>query len=150
MALEVVDATEHDRAVLRRLLELYRYDFSEFDDADVGPHGEFGYRYLDHYWTEGDRRPFLFKVDGAWAGFALVRVGDPHDMAEFFVLRKYRRTGVGRMAAAEVLSRFSGRWTVRQQLTNPNATRFWRAAIPYAITESRTEREVVMTLTVPG
>ena len=33
-------------------MELYRYDFSEFDGADVGSHGEYGYRYLDHYWAE--------------------------------------------------------------------------------------------------
>jgi predicted acetyltransferase len=149
MVIEVFDATEGDRPVLRRLLELYRYDFSEFDGADVGPHGEFGYRYLDHYWTEESRRPLLFKVDGAWAGFALVRVGDPNDMAEFFILRKYRRGGVGRAAAVEVLRRFPGRWTVRQQLTNPNATTFWRAVIPYEITESRSEREVIMAMTVP-
>jgi len=149
MPVEVVDAEHADRPVLRRLLELYRYDFSEFDGTDVGVHGEFGYRYLDHYWTDDNRRPFLFKVDGAWAGFALVRVGEPNDMAEFFVLRKYRRTGVGRTAAAEVLCRFPGAWTVRQQLTNPKATSFWRAAIPYPITERRTDDEIVMELTVP-
>ena len=149
MPLEVVEARERDRPVLRRLLELYRHDFSEFDGADVGPHGEFGYRYLDHYWTDETRRPFLFKVDGAWAGFALVRLGDPNDMAEFFVLRKYRRSGVGRRAAADTLRRFSGRWTVRQQLTNPNATAFWRTAIEYPVTERLTEHEVVMEFTVP-
>ena len=38
--------------MLRRLIELYRYDFSEFDQADLGPHGDYGYRYLDHYWSE--------------------------------------------------------------------------------------------------
>jgi predicted acetyltransferase len=147
--LEVVEVGEGDRPVLRHLLELYRYDFSEFDGADVGPHGEFGYRYLDHYWTDETRRPFLFRVDGAWAGFALLRVGDPNDIAEFFVLRKYRRTGVGRRAAAEVLRRLPGHWTVRQQLTNPDATAFWRAAIEHPVTERRTADEVVMEFTVP-
>ena len=150
MAFELLEAMEGDRPVLRRLLELYRYDFSEFDGADVGAHGEFGYRYLDHYWTDESCQPFLFKADGAWAGFALVRVGDPSDMAEFFVLRKYRRTGVGRRAAADVLRRFPGRWTVRQQLTNPAATAFWRAALEYPVDERRTEHEIVMALTVPG
>lgn len=150
MTVEVVDAEEVDRPVLARLMELYRYDFSEFDGAEVGPHGEYGYRYLDHYWTDENRRPFLFKVNGVWAGFALVRVGEPSDMAEFFVLRKYRRAGVGGAAAAEVLRRFPGSWTVRQQLTNPEATAFWRAAIPYPVTERRTEDQVVMELIVPS
>jgi predicted acetyltransferase len=149
MPVEIVEVSEQDRPVLRRLLELYRYDFSEFDRADVDPHGEFGYRYLDHYWTDEARRPFLFRVEGRSAGFALVRLGETHDMAEFFVLRKYRRAGVGREAAADLLRRFPGHWTVRQQLTNPAATTFWRAAIPYDFTERRTEQEVVMELTVP-
>ena len=72
MEFELVAATEDDKPVLRRLVELYRYDFSEFDQADVDVHGEYGYRYLDHYWTEGSRAPFLFRVNGRWAGFALV------------------------------------------------------------------------------
>ena len=66
MLVEVLDAGEEDRPVLRHLLELYRYDFSEFDDADVDAHGEFGYRYLDHYWTDPERRPLLFRTAGSW------------------------------------------------------------------------------------
>ena len=144
MAAEVVDASETDRPVLRRLIELYRHDFSEFDDTDVDSHGEFGYRYLDHYWTEPDRHAFLIRCDGRWAGFALVRSGDPHDMAEFFVMRKYRRSGVGREAAREVLHRFPGRWTVRQLLTNPAATEFWRVAIPHPFTERHDDDENII------
>lgn len=141
VAVEIVEAREGDRPVLRRLIELYRYDFSEFDDADVDGHGEFGYRYLDHYWTERDRHAFLIRCDGSWAGFALVRAGDPNDMAEFFVMRKYRRSGVGRAAASEVIARFPGRWTVRQLLTNPAASAFWRVAIPYEFTERQDDTE---------
>jgi predicted acetyltransferase len=148
--LRIVDATEADRPVVRRLLELYRYDFSEFDGADVDGHGEFGYRYLDHYWTEIERHPLLFESNGKWVGFALVRVGDPNDMAEFFVMRKYRRSGLGRQAAAAVLARFPGRWTVRQRLSNPGATTFWRVAIAYDLTERRTTDEIILEFIVPG
>jgi predicted acetyltransferase/N-acetylglutamate synthase-like GNAT family acetyltransferase len=139
----LVSATEDDRPVLRRLMELYRYDFSQFDRADVDAHGEYGYRYLDHYWTEPHREAFLFQVDGRWAGFGLVRAEEPFDMSEFFVLRKYRRQGIGRTAAAQLLQRFPGPWKVRQQKTNPAATDFWRLAIPYPYTESSTDEEIV-------
>jgi predicted acetyltransferase len=57
-------------------------------------------------------------------------------MAEFFVLRKYRRQGLGRDAAQTIFRRLPGPWTVRQQLTNPAATAFWRRAIPHSFTES--------------
>lgn len=125
----LVRATDDDRPVLRRLMELYRYDFSQFDRADVDAHGEYGYRCLDHYWTEPQREAFLFQVDGRWAGFRLVRAEERFDMSEFFVLRKYRRQGIGRSAAAQLFERFPGPWKVRQQKTNPAATAFWRLAI---------------------
>ncbi len=107
-----------DKPVLRHLIELYLYDFSEFTGEDVGDHGLFGYRYLDHYWTEPDRHPFFIRVGERLAGFVLVRKcpGDDGDsessIAEFFVMRKYRRRGVGRVAARRVFDMFPGRWEV--------------------------------------
>jgi predicted acetyltransferase len=147
--LTVEPAREADRPVVRRLLELYRYDFSEFDGGDVDPHGEYGYRYLDHYWTEPVRHAFLFRVDGHWAGFALVRVWEPNDMAEFFVMRKYRRHGFGRRAAETLFARFPGRWTVRQQRSNPQATSFWRSVIPMEFEERVTSDEIIQAFVVP-
>jgi len=143
MDISLIEVDEADRAVLRRLIELYRYDFSEFDRSDVGPHGEYGYPYLDNYWTEPGRHPFLVRVDGHWAGFALVRQIPPFDMAEFFVMRKYRRTGLGRIVAAELFHRFPGPWQVRQLRSNPAATAFWRAAIRYPYTERVDANEVI-------
>jgi predicted acetyltransferase len=148
MQVEVVEATDDDRTVVRRLLQLYHYDFSEFDGADVNPHGEYLHRYLDEYWTDADRQAFLFRVGGAWAGLALVFTGEPHDIAEFFVLRKYRRHGIGAQAAASLFERLPGRWTVRQQLANPAATAFWRTAIRHGFEEHQQGTEIVQSFTV--
>ena len=142
MDIQVVRAEHGDRSVVRRLLQLYQHDFSAFDGRDVDAHGEYVYRYLDHYWTDADRHPFLFRVDGHWAGLALVRSGPPADMAEFFVLRKYRRHGVGLRAAEEIFRMFPGPWTVRQHRRNTSATKFWRAAIRYAYVERESPDEV--------
>ena len=98
---DVAPAQEQDRDALRQLIELYAYDFSEFNGTEIGDDGRYGYRYFDAYWTEPERHPFLFRVDGHLAGFALVRAGDPHDMAEFFVMRKYRRSGWGSTRPAQ-------------------------------------------------
>ena len=88
------------------------------------------------YWAEPGRHPFLIRVDGKLAGFALVNArsrltGDDgvHDLAEFFVLRRYRRRGVGERAAAWLFERFRGRWEVRQKPENLAATAFWRRVI---------------------
>src|SRR5215475_7039915 len=147
MRVEVVEALDDDRTVVRRLLQLYHYDFSEFDGSDVNQHGEYLHRYFDEYWNDSDRTAFLFRVDGALAGLSLVFTGEPRDIAEFFVMRKYRSRGVGAQAAAFLFERFPGRWTVRQQLTNPAATAFWRKAIPYPFQEHEQGAEIVQSFT---
>ena len=44
------------------------YEVSAIDGQDIGPDGEYGYPYLDHYWGEADDRDaFLFYVDGRLA-----------------------------------------------------------------------------------
>ena len=148
MDIEVIEAELGDKPVLRNLLELYQHDFSAFEDADVDSHGLYGYRYLDNYWTEPDRHPLLFRVDGNWAGFALVRAGAPHDMAEFFVMRRYRRSGVGTTIAREVFARFPGEWQVRQMTTNTAATAFWTRAIPAEFEQELLEHGPVQRFTI--
>ena len=148
MDAEVIEAELRDKPVVRHLLELYQHDFSEFDDADVDDRGRYGYRYLDNYWTEPDRLPFLFRVDGSWAGFALVRAGEPHDLAEFFVMRKYRRRGVGTLLARDLFARFPGEWQVRQMTSNPAATAFWVRAIPVDFVQERLDAGPVQRFTI--
>lgn len=133
IALMAVSAAE--KSVLRQLMELYCYDFSEYDGADVNAHGLYGYGYLDHYWTESTRHPFFITVDGKLAGFVLVSdycydlAENAHSVSEFFVMRKYRRRGVGEVAAQEVFDRFPGRWVVMQYLSNTPSLRFWERVI---------------------
>ena len=100
-------------------MQLYLYDFSEIDGGDVNEGGEFPYRWLDHYWTESGRNPFLVYSDGRIAGFVLVRTDatagrgpDTKSVAEFFIMRKFRRMGIGRKAAFQVFDRFRGAWEV--------------------------------------
>ena len=139
-AVEIVVPTPAQKLVVRHLLELYDYDFSEIEPvgpgSDVDEFGLFGYRYLDHYWTEPGRHPFLFRVAGHWAGLALVMrrrallsEGNATWLAEFFVLRKYRRRGVGASAATQLFDRFPGRWEVGQVDENTVAQSFWRGII---------------------
>jgi predicted acetyltransferase len=139
-----------DKSVLRRLLEFYVYDYSEYMGWDTDEHGAFGYRHLDHYWTDADRHPFFIRVDGRLAGFALVRAGTPHDMAEFFVMRKYRRTGVGIRAARMVFERFPGAWQVRQLAENTDGTAFWRSAIPVPFDEAVCDGRPVQRFVIGG
>ncbi|WP_426593360.1 GNAT family N-acetyltransferase [Cellulomonas sp. McL0617] len=129
-------------------MEFYAYDWSEFDDRDVDEHGEFGYRWLDHYWTDEDRHAFLIRAEGKLAGFALVRQEQRTEMAEFFVLRRYRRRGVGAAAATALFHSYPGPWEVTQRLTNPAATAFWRRAIPVPYGETTADDMVIQTFEI--
>jgi predicted acetyltransferase len=123
--------------LLCRLLEFNAYEFSAIDGRDVGPDGEYGYDYLDLYWIEPDERVALvFEVGGAIAGFALIRLGSPHQVAEFLVLPKFRRRGLGTEAARQVLSRWHGEWITYEVAENEQAVGFWRRAIPVQFTEA--------------
>lgn len=133
-------ASAQDAPVLANLLELYSHDLSVAFDLEIGDDGRFGYRYLEHYFKERDRRfAFLIRHRGQLAGFALVirmppAQGAPidppsFDVAEFFVLRRQRRAGVGRAAAVALWRLMPGHWTVRVADSNGTALPFWTEVI---------------------
>ena len=85
---------------------------------------------------------------GRWAGFILVRTEGVNDMSEFFVMRKYRRSGTGREAARRVFALFPGAWQVRQLHGNDAATAFWRAVVPSGYEETVTGEGPVQRFTI--
>lgn len=124
------------KSVFIQMMELYRYDFSEFSSDDINEYGYFGYSHIDDYWNEEGRYPFFIRVDGRLAGFVLVRsccehthLSNPHNIAEFFVMRKYRRKGVGKEAAVKIFDMFPGGWEVSQWVNNLPAQSFWKQTI---------------------
>lgn len=123
-----------NKTVLKNLTELYKYDFSEFDPEDVNEHGLYEYMYVDHYFTEEGRFPFFIKVNKKYAGFALIREIEENDrtyysMSEFFVMKKYRKNGVGKQAAIQLFCKFPGEWEVAEMEENTPAQAFWRKVI---------------------
>jgi predicted acetyltransferase len=134
--IEVVPALPDQQPILANLLELYAHDFSDFLGIELGADGRFGYKSLPLYWSDPDRYPFLVRIDGKLAGFVFVKRGSEvsgnenvWDMAEFFVVRGYRRRGVGTQVAHEVWKRFPGAWEVRVMPANVSALDFWAQAI---------------------
>ena len=146
VALEV--ATRATAPLLSNLLELYLHDLSEAFPIDVGADGRFGYELLPSYWSEPEKRfAFLIRSGSQLAGFALVTRGSPvtddpeHlDVAEFFVLRRYRRTGIGRQAAFLLWNRLPGEWVVRVSEANRAGLPFWRAAVDQYTSGTFSER----------
>lgn len=132
---EVTRARISDKLILRHLTQLYNYDFTEFDGSDVDEHGLYRDDYLDHYWTDKTRHPYLVRVAGKVAGFAFVKLnksddGSPYTgMAEFFILKKYRGQGIGQAVAFHLFDAYPGKWEVGEIPTNLPAQAFWRKII---------------------
>ena len=142
-AVEIVAALPEDRVALANMMQLYAHDFSELWSrearGELGEDGLFAAYPLDAWWREPDHVALLVKVDGLLAGFALLNkashTGRPLDrnMAEFFIVRKHRRSGVGTRAARMIFNRYPGRWETAVARANHGALAFWRAAIqPFA------------------
>jgi predicted acetyltransferase len=136
MNAQIAAAGPEDEERLRALLQLYVYDLSELLGLDTEDDGRFRAPSLAGYGTDPRRHAFLIRVDERLAGFALVQEGSRLtgdlavlDMVEFFVMRRYRRHGVGEHAAGWLFNRFRGRWEVRQKADNHPATAFWRRVI---------------------
>ena len=134
MEIEIKLAKYDEKPLLKKMLELHLYDMSVFDDYDLSKFGEYGYRYLDLYWTETERFPFILRVNQKLAGFALINkiahVGRvDRAVAEFFILKKYRRRGIGKKFAFEIFQQFSGRWEVCTSANNIVAKKFWQNTI---------------------
>ena len=109
MIIDIVPVKIDEKEILRNLLEKYDYEFSQYDQRDVNKLGLYGYEYFDYYWTEKNRWAFFIIVDGNLAGFVMVNDYPEADeetdysLAEFFIMYKYRRCGVGKYAAKKAI-----------------------------------------------
>jgi predicted acetyltransferase len=130
-------ATKDSARLLSNLLGLYMHDMSEFLPLALGRDGRFRYEKLPLYWSEPESHfPFLIYSGEQPAGFVLAARGSPAtdnpthlDVAEFFVLRAYRRTGVGREAAFALWDRLAGDWVVRVSQANRAGLTFWESTV---------------------
>jgi len=127
-------ATRTEESTLANLLELYMHDMSEVFPLRISDEGRFGYAWLPTYWAEPDVRfAYLIRSENAGLlGFILTTIGSPAcddpnalDVAEFFVLRRFRRSKVGTTAIHMLWDQKPGLWTVRVAEGNPGGISFW-------------------------
>lgn len=143
MALEVRKAADAERPAIGRLIQLYLYDMASEHPWPLESDGRYAYDFLDRFW----QHPYLLYANGELAGFALVIRGCPITgrsdcwfMAEFFILRPYRRQGLGGATTHDLLTRHPGAWHVAVLRSNQVALGFWgRALATYRPTVAPTQ-----------
>lgn len=147
MKIALQTATPQHNPTLARLLQLLFYDLSVLDGHDVDLYGRFRVPALDPFLAQPQHAAFLVTVEQHLAGFALIGA---HSMLQpdfggrsveaLFVLRKYRRQGVGRAVATQLFDTFPGAWETALFATNIPALAFWRSVLTQYTGGRYTER----------
>lgn len=135
--MRVTLATAEDYEYVQNLFQYYIYDMSEYTGWPPYENGTFevddSVTGLSDYWNKPNHYPYLILVDGEIAGFSLVRKYPENDeffdMGQFFVLRKFKRKGVGEEAFKQSVAKHPGKWITRVLPNNDGAKKFWLKAI---------------------
>jgi predicted acetyltransferase len=86
------------------------------------------------YWQDKNSFPFVVRHQDEIVGFVITdkKASSPEidfNMAQFFILRKFKNKGIGRYVAQQCFRKFSGIWEVIVMPANEGAYRFWRSTI---------------------
>ncbi|CDF84433.1 GNAT family N-acetyltransferase [Pseudomonas sp. QL9] len=131
---ELLRTSAEQADIIRNLYQYYAYESSDWEQEDVEADGRF-YIHEEHlvrYWQDPQWSANLILVDGYIAGFLLIESNDLSglgalELADLFVLKKYRRMGVGSAVALQVLGNGNDAWLVRFYRQDEAAQAFWRA-----------------------
>lgn len=136
MPLELRKARPEDFSALQQMLELYQYELSDMYHQDTDAEAKYGYN-LDRHRQEDRFHAYVALEETQYVGFALVAPAtvtrkDGSWMEQFFILKRYRRSGAGRALALHVFRNHPGLWEVGQMPANLAAQDFWRRVISVA------------------
>jgi predicted acetyltransferase len=130
MEFSIKPAEISEKETIFGLLQSYLTELSQFPDENPDykdENGIYQYPYLDPYWQEDDRFPYLFYADDRLAGFSFVRkVRGKWQMAEFYVSPEFRRRGLAMKCAEDIFRIHAGRWAIRFNKHNNPSRQLWK------------------------
>lgn len=111
LPIELLTTTRDQADLIRNLYQFYAYESSDWEQEDVEVDGRFYIHeeHLQRYWLANGWSANLVLVDGFIAGFVLVERSElpginASELADLFILKRYRRQGIGRAVALQLLS----------------------------------------------
>ena len=122
MTAKLIPATLEDYPTIQNMARFYVYEMSRecgLNSIDWACPADGLYESFDfkYYFTDAERRAYLVKVNKELAGFVLIyQTGKQSNiqwpMGEFFILARFQRRGIGRLAAQQVWEHHPGSWEV--------------------------------------
>ena len=133
---ELIQTGPEDAELIRNLYQYYAYESSDWEQEDVEADGRFYIHdeHLARYWHDPQWSANLLLVDGYIAGFLLIEGSelpgiDALELADLFILKRYRRKGIGRAIASQVLCSGEANWLVRFYDQDEVSQAFWRSVL---------------------
>lgn len=136
--IQLVPASTDDCPVIQNLGRFYVYDMSEYLGFEPGwevpKDGLFECIDFKKYWETKDAFPFLIQYKDEIVGFVVIDKKGSDDsidfnVAQFFILRKFKNKGIGRHVAITCFEKFKGTWEVMVIPGNEGAYKFWQSTI---------------------
>lgn len=127
---QAIEASSADLARIEQLMQFYNYDLSEWCPLALSGEGRYTIRSKQAYWATATVKPYLLRVGGELAGFAVVdrevrSATTDFNMGYFFLARRFRGRGLGSHLARDVLQRHRGQWEIYHHTGNLPASRLW-------------------------
>lgn len=146
MNILIRQALAEDFPPLEQLLELYQYDLSDIWLQDMDEKARYGFDLTRHRRAERSRA-YIARSGSQYIGFALtapaiVTRTDGTWMEQFFIHKRFRRSGAGRALARFVLFDNPGPWELGQIPGNSVASTFWRRVVGEMTNGHFTEMQV--------
>lgn len=122
---------EREREQLWNLLQKYLCELSPYFDLEVDEKGNFPYEHFEDYFSDPSRRAYIIYDGDSVAGFVMLNkvseFGEDIDysVAEFFILPKFRRTGLGSDIFLVLRKQFKGQWEIKYHVDNIPAVNYW-------------------------
>lgn len=133
MSLEICLHTDDHKAVIWNIYQFYCYDISIEDECDLEESGLYSLcaEYFAQYWINRRWSAHLLRWDGVIAGFALIEASealdDAQELADVFVLKRFRRRGIAREVALNFMAQRAAVWTVVVFDGAIDAQAFWKS-----------------------
>jgi predicted acetyltransferase len=129
-----VDISQHN--MLLNLIKFYCYEWSQYNGIDIDNNCEYEFEhYIKNYFSKEKHYPYFIMVDKKIAGFILIddefdyNTNSDYAISEFFVMYKYRRNGIGKIAATEIIKKLPGKWEIKMHPNNNISIKFWNDVV---------------------
>lgn len=134
----ITPAALADHSTIQNMGRFYVYDMSEYlghlEGWEMPEDGLYECIDFKKYFEQKDSYPFLVRKGKELAGFVIIDKKGSDDnidfnMAQFFILRKFKGCGVGKYVAQTCFDKFKGTWEVMVLPGNTGAYTFWKRSI---------------------